>query len=114
MPYLGIHISKKLSEETQDRIKREIGQVINLIPNKREEVLMIEFLKGEAMYLGGVKSEDIAYIDLKCYKKAPYEENKAFTEQVYRILKETLGLESGQVYLTIAEYDNWGSKGTLK
>ena len=107
MPYLGIHISKTLTTEEREQVKSELGAAISLIPNKREELLMVEFLEGSAMYLGGQQSGALAYVDLRCYKSASYEENKAFTEEAYRVLREALKLEAGQVYMTITEYQNW-------
>ncbi len=114
MPYIGVHISKKLPEAEKDRIKADIGAAISLIPNKREDLLLTEFLDGNTMYMGGKQEQAAAYVDVRCYKSAPYEDNKAFTEQVYRILGEAAGMDPGQVYVTITEYENWGSKGTLK
>lgn len=114
MPYVGVHTSKQLTGSDKERIKAELGTVISLIPNKREELLLLEFLDGNTMYMGGKQELPAAYVDVRCYKSAPYEDNKAFTEQVYRILGEVLGLEPGQVYVTMTEYEHWGSKGTLK
>lgn len=114
MPYAGIHCSRKLSGAEKDRIKTGLGSAVSMIPNKREELLLTEFLEGSTMYMGGKQGLPAAYVDVRCYKSAPYEANKAFTEQIYRILGEVLYLEPEQVYVTVTEYEHWGSKGTLK
>lgn len=114
MPYVGIHTSKQLTGADKERIKTGLGAAISLIPNKREELLLVEFLDGNTMYMGGKQELPAAYVNVRCYKSAPYEDNKAFTEHVYQILGEIPGLETGQVYVTITEYEHWGSKGTLK
>lgn len=114
MPYVGLHITKKLQETEKDRIKADIGAAISLIPNKREELLLTEFLDGNTMYMGGKKEPAAAYADVRCFKSAPFEDNQAFTQEIYRILEEALGMDQGKVYVTITEYEHWGSKGTLK
>lgn len=114
MPYFGIHTSQKLSKDERTDLKAKIGEAIALIPNKREAVLMIEFQEAVDFYFGGDNSKDYAYVDLRCFQNAPYEANKAFTERVYGIFNEVLGLDGSQIYLTVTEYPNWGVRGTLK
>lgn len=114
MPYAGIHCSGRLSGEERDRIKTELGRAVSLIPNKREELLLIEFVEGSTMYMGGKQELPAAYVDVRCYQSAPYEADKAFTQQIFQTLIEVLKLEPGQIYVTITEYEHWGSKGTLK
>ena len=44
MPFISVHTTKKLAKEERDAVKSILGKEISVLPNKREEVLMVEFI----------------------------------------------------------------------
>ncbi|MDR2528457.1 MAG: hypothetical protein LBD04_05515 [Synergistaceae bacterium] len=114
MPYVGVSTTLSLKQEQKDAVARELGQVIPLIPGKTEAVLMVDVADNHTMYFNGKKMERCAFVDVRCYKSAPFEQNKAFTEAVYKLLKNAAGLEAEEVYVSISELPVWGAKGSLK
>lgn len=114
MPFISINTAQKLTKENKNNIKTEIGKKISIIPNKREEVLMIQFADGVSTYFAGIENPNAAYIDIKCYKQATFEDNQKFAEAINAIMLQEAGIESSDLYLTISEYSTWGTKGTLK
>jgi len=114
MPFIAVSTTGKLQQEQKDAIARELGRVISLIPTKTEPVLMVDVSDDHVMYFGGKKMSRCAFVDVRCYKSAPFEGNKAFTEAVFKLLKEIVGLEENEVYVSISELPVWGTKGSLK
>lgn len=113
MPYIGVHLSVTATEAQKDALKARLGQNITIIPGKVEDFLMIDISDGHTMYFAGEK-RPLAYLDVKCYGTTEFSYKKAFTEAAFAAVRETMGLQDGDIYLTYGEYSNWGTKGTMK
>ena len=113
MPYIALNTTQKLSAVQREKIKAEFGRLITLIPTKTEAATMVDFSDSRTFYKAG-KEVSGAFIDLRLFRKADYEAKKKFTEEIFEMLSRELGLEKDNMYLTISEFDNWGSGGTYK
>lgn len=113
MPYICVNLTKKLSDQQKDAIKSSLGEKISLIPGKTEKALMVDFSEGHTMYFAGEK-RDLAFVDVRCYKTAAFEDKKKFTEAVFELLEKETGLTADDIYLSWGEYDTWGTKGSMK
>ncbi|MDO5734386.1 MAG: hypothetical protein Q4P08_04575 [Eubacteriales bacterium] len=114
MPYIAVHSAKKLSTDEALRLENGLNEAISLIPGKSQELLLIEIIDGVRMSRNGNVREDLLYVDVRCFRKAPFKDNKLFTEAVNGVLEDVLDLQEDSVYLTITEYDSWGTRGSLK
>ena len=112
MPYIAVNTSQKLSDAQKEKIKAELGRLIAIIPTKAEAYLMVDFSDGRTFYKAGQKVEG-AFIDLRLFHKSDFEPKKKFTEEALEMLSSELGIKTENLYLTIMEFDNWGSGGTL-
>ena len=113
MPYIVINTVRELDLEKKEKIKAALGRLMSIIPTKAEANLLIDFSGGHTFYKGGVQVEG-AYIDLKLYGKSDFEPKKQYTAEVFSLLSQELGLTKEYMYLTIQEYETWGSNGELK
>lgn len=113
MPYICVNLTKKLSDEQKDAIKSGLGEKISLIPGKSERALMVDFSENHTMYFAGEK-RDLAFVDVRCYKSAPFADKQRFTEAVFELLAQETGLTADDIYLSWGEYDTWGTKGSMK
>jgi phenylpyruvate tautomerase PptA (4-oxalocrotonate tautomerase family) len=113
MPYIAINTTQELSDSQKEKIKTELGRIIAVIPTKSEAGLLIDFSGGRTIYKAGEKVSG-AFIDLRLYHKSGFEPKKQFTEATFELLSRELGLAKENMYLTIMEFDNWGSGGTFK
>jgi phenylpyruvate tautomerase PptA (4-oxalocrotonate tautomerase family) len=111
MPYIAINTTQKLSDSLKERIKAEIGRLITVIPTKNEAGLLVDF-SGDRTFFKAGKEVEGAFIDLRLYHKSDFEPKKKFTEECFEMLTRELGLKKENMYLTIMEFDNWGSSGT--
>jgi phenylpyruvate tautomerase PptA (4-oxalocrotonate tautomerase family) len=112
MPYISINTTQELSADQKEKIKSELGRLMSIIPTKTEAGLLVDFSGGRTMYKAGAEVEG-AFIDLKLYRKSELEPKKQFTAEVFSLLIRELALKKETMYLTIEEYENWGSNGEL-
>jgi phenylpyruvate tautomerase PptA (4-oxalocrotonate tautomerase family) len=113
MPYIAINTSQKLSDAQKEKIKTELGRLITIIPTKAEAGLLVDFSDSRTMYKAG-ENVSGAFIDVRLFHKSDFEPKKKFTEETFEMLSRELGLKKENMYLTIMEFDNWGSAGTYK
>ncbi|MHC1787427.1 MAG: phenylpyruvate tautomerase MIF-related protein [Christensenellales bacterium] len=112
MPYIQINLSRDLSTEQKDHIKRALGEMLSLIPGKVEAGLMVAISGGYTMYMAGQRC-DAAHVAVHCFKQTPPEAKRAFTAAVFQILSEVAGLDPGLVYLNFTDHEAWGAGGKL-
>ena len=112
MPYIAVNTAMELSAAQKEKIKSELGRLMSIIPTKSEAGLLVDFSGGHTLYKGGENAEG-AFIDLRLYKKSELEPKKQFTAEVLSLLARELGIKKEHMYMTIGEYDTWGSNGEL-
>jgi phenylpyruvate tautomerase PptA (4-oxalocrotonate tautomerase family) len=113
MPYIAVNTTQKLSDALKEKIKAEFGRLITVIPTKNEAGLLVDFSGDRTFFKAGKEAEG-AFIDLRLFHKSEFEPKKKFTEGCFEMLSRELGLRKENMYLTIMEFDNWGSAGTYK
>jgi hypothetical protein len=114
MPYIGVNLAKKIDVEKEMELKRAIAKAIEIFPGKTEQALMIDFEDGKNAYLAGERQENSAYIDLRVYGKFNFEVKSKFTAAMFELFESILEVPKDKMYLTILEYETWGTKGILK
>ena len=112
MPYIAINTTLNLSESQKEKIKAELGRLIAVIPTKNEAGLLVDFSGSRTIYKAGENVSGI-FIDLRLFHKSEYEPKKKFTEETLSMLSRELGVKKENMYLTIMEFENWGTGGTL-
>jgi len=113
MPYIAINTSVKLSDKQKEKIKTELGRLITVIPTKTEAGTLVDFSDSRTSYKAG-ENVSGAFIDVRLFHKADFESKKKFTEETFKMLSRELGLKEENMYLSILEFENWGSGGTYK
>lgn len=112
MPYIRLSTSKPVSAEQQIALKSELARAVELIPGKKEALLMVEIVAGQTMFYRGERG-DFAFIDARFSGDIPFEHKKIFTEAAFKTVAEVLGLNEESVNLTFSCFSDWGTKGTL-
>ena len=110
MPYICVNLTKKLTDSQKDAIKAGLGEQIALIPGKRERALMVDFSDGHTMYFAGEK-RDLAFVDVRCYKAAAFEDKKAFTEAVFALLEQGGRPDRGRRLSVVGRVRHLGHQG---
>jgi len=113
MPYIAVNTAMKLSDTQKEKVKAELGRLITIIPTKTEAATMVDFSDSRTIYKAG-EIVSGAYIDVRLYRKAEFDYKKKFTEAVFELFMHELDIKKENIYLTIMEFDNWGTGGTFK
>jgi phenylpyruvate tautomerase PptA (4-oxalocrotonate tautomerase family) len=113
MPYIAINTAQNLSDAQKDKIKTELGRLITIIPTQTEAGTLVDISDSRTIYKGG-ENVSGAFVDLRLFHKSDYEPKKKFTEEVFEMLIRELGIKKEHIYLSISEFENWGTAGTLK
>lgn len=114
MPLISVHTSQPLSPSQRDALKTGLGQAVTLIPGKTEAQLMVEFLDQVPIYKGGQNEGHFAVVEVKCFRSVPFQDNQRFTQAVFGLLGQQLGIPENHIYLTLTELPTWGTMGSLK
>ncbi len=111
MPFIDIDFSEKVTENQQDEIKSRLGEIIDIIPNKTEEWLMIKIADDQKMYFSGKKLENGAYTAVNLHMSAPMENKGKLVEKIFEIYSDVLSINPQNVFITVSEFNNWGVEG---
>ncbi len=113
MPLISVSAVGTLTAEQKDAIKTGLGQAITLLPGKKEKALMVDISDGHTLYMGGNQLGNGAFVDVRMFKDAAFDDKKALTEAIFAVLEKEGGMAANQIYLTFAAHNEWGLRGTL-
>ena len=111
MPFVKITTAKKIDEATKNALNAKIGELMPVIPGKNKDNTLLCINDGVSMYKSG-KPNDGVFVSVQCFKKSPEDNKKEFSQKLYALLKETLGLGSEScMYMNFTEFENWAANG---
>ena len=102
---------EKWKEEIQ-RLYERCAQLIETIPGKNQQNLMVRIEQDCDLYFRGGKAPCV-FVDLRLYTPAPAEAKRAFAAALTRELCERFELEPDFVYMNMLELDHWISGGGI-
>ena len=114
MPYIRVSLSQKLTQDKQEELVNGLGEALSLIPGKDARGLIVDMEDGKTLYAGGVRQENMVFIDVRYYSNFPYQIKKAFTASVFEKVGKILGTSKEKAFLTITEYNSWGGFGDFR
>ena len=106
MPFISFTTNHKLTLRQENEIAKRTGELITILPGKKEENLMLHLEDNQIMYFRMM-------IAVKLYNTIDFDAKKKFTEELVKMIKETTNIEINDVYVSFDEYPNWGKQGTL-
>lgn len=115
MPYVNSIITKKVSQSVKDMLKVHIGDLINDIPGKSEEWLMVHFNDDETLYFKGEKMTEAAIVEVKILGEVDIKHKDSFTYKISAILGQELNIPKENIYVIFQEIPDgsWGWNGEL-
>ncbi|GKU26199.1 phenylpyruvate tautomerase MIF-related protein [Clostridium folliculivorans] len=111
MPFIDSKVTVKLTEEKKDKIKDELGKLIELIPGKSEQWLMVGFQDEYPLYFKGDKLEYGAFIEVKIFGSTSKEALSKLTKAICELYEEELSISKESIYVKYEEVNNWGWNG---
>lgn len=112
MPFIRVTTNRKLTLHQEIKIKEELGRLITILPNKKEENLMVHIEDNQIMYFRG-EDKKCLMITVALYKQSPLEAKQEFAKETLAMLEEVTGVGISDQYLSFSEFENWGKQGEL-
>lgn len=112
MPFIRITTNRKLTLHQEIQIKEELGKLITILPDKKEENLMIHMEDNQIMYFRG-DDEKCMMVSISLYKESPLESKQLFASKLIEMLEKLTSVPASQQYVSFMEYQNWGKQGEL-
>ncbi len=112
MPLLKLETTVPLPEENGKPLLAALSKAMAATTGKPEQYVMVT-VNHPAMLMSG-KPGDAAFVDIRGIGGLGGETNRKLSQQICRLLKDSLGIAPDRVYLnsTDIEAGNWGWNGS--
>lgn len=110
MPYINTKTTAKLDTGTTERLTKEFGKAIELIPGKTEKWLMLSFEGDCKMAFAGI-SGDCCMIEVEIFGTAQDSSYDALTKDLTEIVSRETGISPERIYIKYEEISHWGWRG---
>lgn len=112
MPFINVHIGKKLTEDEKADVAAMIAENMPLLPGKTKDNTMIEISAGRDMFMGGEK-RNLVFVDMRVYHESPVEAKDTFVKALTKGFEELLGVDAASQYYNIADMPQWGGRNSF-
>ena len=109
MPYIKINTNKSLTNK--EEIKSMCGNIIELIPGKSENWLMVQINDQQDLYFKG-QSIDCIKVDIQVYGSVSLDIQTNFINTLISQLSNLTQIDSNNIYVTFQEFEHWGLLGS--
>ncbi len=112
MPLLKLETTVPVPEDKKQTLLTSLSKAVTAVTGKPEQYVMVT-LSYSAMLMSG-KSGETAFVDIRGIGGLSGSVNRKLSEQVCKVLKESLGVAPDRVYLNFTELEagNWGWNGS--
>ncbi len=112
MPLLRLETSVALPEDNRKALLASLSKAVAETIGKPEQYVMVT--ASQAVMLMSGKPGDGAFVDLRSIGGLSDEVNRKLSQQVCKLLKDSLGISPDRVYLNFTGVDagNWGWNGS--
>ena len=112
MPLLKLETTVPLPEEKGKPLLAALSKAMASATGKPEQYVMVT-VSHSAMLMSG-KAGDAAFADIRSIGGLNGETNRKLSQQISKLLKDSLGIASDRVYLNFTDVDagNWGWNGS--
>lgn len=111
MPFIESKVTVSLSESEKEFLKTELGKIVEEIPGKSENYLMLGFEDNYNLYFKGKKLDYGAFIEVKLFGSVAEDYLKLVTSEICKLYSKKLNIPPKSIYVKFEEVDNWGWNG---
>jgi phenylpyruvate tautomerase PptA (4-oxalocrotonate tautomerase family) len=112
MPLLKLETTVALSEDKQKTLLSSLSKAVAETVGKPEQYVMVTISQA-AMAMSG-KPGNAVFVDIRSIGGLSSSVNRKLSEQICKLLNDSLGIPPDRVYLNFSEVDagNWGWNGS--
>ena len=111
MPYIEANLSCKLTDDKINELKSGFGKVIECIPGKTENWLMVNIRDDSKIFFKGNCDDETAFISVEIFGKASQSAYDNLTSQITALVSKTASIPEDRIYVNYREVDTWGWNG---
>lgn len=111
MPYIRTTTNKALDLDKKEALKDAFGKLIEIIPGKSEQWLMLSVLDGVYTAFRGDGETAAAMVEVDLLGKADPSKYEQLTEAICREVCRIAGIAPDRIYVKYGEYASWGYNG---
>lgn len=112
MPFINTKTNINITDKKREELKIKFGKVIEIIPGKSENWLMLGFDDNVKMYFKGDDSHPIAFVEVKIFGSSTTEAYESLTKEITKVLNDVLNILPENIYVKFEEVSNWGWNGS--
>lgn len=112
MPFIEMLSNTSFDKETADRLTHRFGKLIELIPGKSEQWLMVNIVDKAKLSLAGDSDTPAALISLEAFgRELSPECYDKLTQELCRSCSEICGISPERIYVKYLSTTHWGWNG---
>lgn len=111
MPLLKLETTVTVSEDKRKALLSSLSKVVAGTIGKPEQYVMVTI--GQASMIISGRPGDAAFVDIRSIGGLSGDVNRKLSQQVCKLLSDSLGIQSDRVYLNFTEVEagDWGWNG---
>ena len=113
MPFIQAKLSTKLDETKKEKLQNALTDVTAASFGKPKGFVMAGIEDNQDLYMGGKKLENGAYLAISLLGGTTKSVCNQITKAVCDILKQELGTDGKNVYVSYHPVDLWGWNGQM-
>jgi phenylpyruvate tautomerase PptA (4-oxalocrotonate tautomerase family) len=112
MPLLKLETTVALPDEKRKTLLAALSKVVAGTIGKPEQYVMVTISQSAILMSG--KPGDAAFVDIRSIGGLSDDVNRKLSQQICKLLNESLGIEPARIYLNFTDIDalNWGWNGS--
>ncbi len=111
MPYVSVRTNVAVPLEKEELLIKVLGEGIEVITDKVKENLFIKIDEKCRLYKAGNIDIPNAMVSVDLYGYSSSEDLKKYSDIVFTVLENELGISPERVYINYTECRHWGSSG---
>ncbi len=112
MPCIQTKANVAIPPEKETVLKTRFGQVIELLPGKSEQWLMLTFEGNVPVYFQGDGETPAAFVEVHVFGTLSDGPCEKLAGAICKILHEELGIAPARVYVKFEATSHWGWNGS--
>ena len=114
VPVIRLSTNKSIEDNQKKELAVQLGQAIEIVPNKAYEKSTIIIEDNCCIYRGGEPAQSV-FIEVRFNEKIAFEYKDTYTAKAFEIVQSILDVPYEHTAINFLEMvQNWGSKGKLK
>jgi phenylpyruvate tautomerase PptA (4-oxalocrotonate tautomerase family) len=112
MPLLKLETTVALSDEKKKTVLTALSKAVADTIGKPEQYVMVSTSRSTMLISG--KAVEAAFVDIRSIGGLNGETNRKLSQQICKLLKDSLGIAPDRVYLNFSDVEagNWGWNGS--